>query len=50
MTALQRCERVQGTAARRTCAEAMVASVLARDSTPRLAQAGPEVQGRASGQ
>ena len=48
MAAMQRCEQVRGTAARRACAEAVVASVLAHDLTPRLAQAGPEAQSRAS--
>ena len=46
MAAMQRCEDVQGTAARRACAESVVASVLARDATPRLAQTNPDPRGR----
>jgi hypothetical protein len=44
VAAMQRCDRVQGTAARRACVETVVASVLARDATPRLARASPEVR------
>ena len=50
VAAMQRCEQVQGTAARRACAETVVASVLARDVTPRLAQASSEARGRVAGQ
>ena len=42
VAAMQRCENVQGTAARRACAESVVANVLARDATPRLAQTNPD--------
>lgn len=37
VAAMQRCEGVQGTAARRACAETVVGAVLARDSATRLA-------------
>lgn len=50
VAAMQRCEQVQGTAARRACAETVVAGVLARDTTPRLAQADQEVRTRVRGQ
>ena len=50
VAAMQRCENVHGTAARRACAEAVVANVLARDTTPRLAQADQEVRTRLRGQ
>lgn len=37
VAAMQRCEGVQGTAARRACAETVVSAVLARDSATRVA-------------
>lgn len=44
VAAMQRCEQAKGTAARRICAESVVASVLNRDQTPRLAQASPQAR------
>lgn len=41
VAAMQRCDGVVGTAARRACAETMVAAVLARDSAAKLAQGDP---------
>jgi len=42
VAAMQRCDGVAGTAARRACAEKTVAAVLARDPDSRLAQSGQE--------
>ena len=50
VAAMQRCEQVHGTAARRACAETVVASVLARDVTSRLAQASLEARAPVAGQ
>lgn len=41
VAAMQRCNKVLGTAARGACAEEVVASVLARDTAIRLAQGKP---------
>lgn len=38
VAAMQRCEGVHGTAARRACAEKVMAAVLAKEPAPRLAQ------------
>ena len=50
VAAMQHCEQVQGTAARRACAESVVAGVLARDSAPRLAQATLQARSRSPAQ
>ncbi len=46
VAAMQHCERAQGTAAKRVCAETVVARVLSRDSATRLAQSGQEKPAR----
>jgi len=44
LAAMQPCEKAQGTAAKRVCAETVVARVLSRDSATRLAQNAQEAR------
>jgi hypothetical protein len=46
VAAMQRCDGVHGTAARRACAEQVVAAVLAHDNAAQVAHSEPEAHSR----